>query len=101
MRALDERIIYGIGGNGRAVVYECGTVEVVSDRGVSSAKFDSLAEAFHAWLHPFDREGRLAIPGAVDPREAVRPLSEQEYVLAELVGEDEAVAAFIAARDAK
>lgn len=87
--------MFGIGGNGRAVIYECGTVEVVSDRGVSSARFESMGEAYHAWLHPFDREGRLAIPGVVEPREAARPLSEDEYALAELLNEadEQAVAA--------
>ena len=92
MKALCEREMFGCGPNGRITLYDNGTVEIVNDLGVSSARFDSGTAMLHAFWHPFaDESYGLTIPGA-RTREGIRPLTDEEYILAELLDEEEVAA---------
>jgi hypothetical protein len=85
MNALDTRTILGIG-SGVATIYAADNgyiVEVTSNKGTTSIEVAEHDEAYHTFLHPFDRESRMSIPGTVDRTEAMRPLSPAEHALLE------------------
>jgi hypothetical protein len=96
MNLLDTRTIYGIG-SGRSNIYEAPAgdgfvIEVVCNKGavsipvnkITCEKFETVeAEAWHTWLHPFDRESRLSIPGS-EPAEFAK-VTLAEYAALELV----------------
>lgn len=91
MHLLDTRTIYGIG-SGVSNIYEAPAgdgfvVEVVCNKGVGRVEVADHDEAWHTWLHPFDRESRLSIPGSEAAEFA--KITRDEYAALELV-EDEA-----------
>jgi hypothetical protein len=81
---IDRRTVYGIG-NGEAFIYGLADgefeIEVVSENGTAAVQVSDEVDAWHAWMHPFDRESRLTIPEKV---EAAAPTAEYHAMYAAL-----------------
>ena len=86
MTALDTRKLYGCGPNGAATIYgvEGGTfvVEVSNDHGHSRVEVSDMADAYAAWLHPFDRDRGLNVPEAPDESGAYIRIEEHYLYVA-------------------